>query len=76
MDLPIVVRSNATFDTQPGRDLRRDEEAIVLEAEDVVTAGVPWSRWRFLTLDNPRIVEVSFKASADRVLHRWLVPVA
>ena len=71
MDLPAVVRSMHTWDTAPGRDLRCGELAVVVDVVETRYGG--WV-WRLISLDNPRLLEISTGTTPERVLQKWLVP--
>lgn len=71
MDLPVVVRSAHTWDTRAGRDLRKDEEAIVVS---VAYRGNDTWRWQLIPLDSPRLITLNLYKAPSFVVQRWLKP--
>lgn len=78
MDLPAVVRSTHTWDTEPGRDLRKGEEAIVVDAregyEEHGQGNLVFSTIRLIPIDRPRLIVLRSQSSLRSVFKRWLPP--
>jgi hypothetical protein len=70
VDLPVIVRSAHTWDTSGPNDLRQDEEAIVVNADE----EDGWSTWMLIPLDRPRLIRLTCRGGVRDVLRKWLKP--